>query len=109
MREGSRWAILGENGCGKTITAQLLGRMISGGGDEATALTSSSAVASVADVSKEGRDVVHVSFESHRRMLQDELREYRESRFNVTHLRATLASFLYPELYPVDPEHPDGD
>ena len=38
MREGSRWAILGENGCGKTITAQLLGRMISGGGDDATAL-----------------------------------------------------------------------
>eukprot|EP00966_Prymnesium_polylepis_P281576 6506035-Prymnesium_polylepis.1 len=64
MREGDRWAILGDNGCGKTITAQMLGRAI-GGDLDVSEITSSSAIASVADVSKHDRDVVHVSFESH--------------------------------------------
>ena len=108
IRQGERWAILGENGCGKTMTAQLLGRCIGGASGHTLALTPSSAIASVADVDKRNRDVVHVSFESHRRLLQDESREFRESRFDVTNLRATLASFLFPELYPEDPAFPAG-
>ena len=101
IREGDRWAILGDNGAGKTVTAQLLGRSL--GRVAPLVSASSSAIASSARVSKHGRDVVHVSFESHRRLLQDEAKEYRESRFDVTSMRATVASFLFPELYPVDP------
>ena len=104
LREGDRLAILGENGSGKTVTAQLLGRAI-GGSADGVELTPSSAVASC--VGREGRAVVHVSFESHRRLLQSEVREYRESRFDVTHRRATLASYLFPELRP-DLPHPNG-
>jgi len=106
LREGDRLAILGENGSGKTVTAQLLGRAI-GGSADGVELTPSSAVACSAGVGREGRAVVHVSFESHRRLLQSEVREYRESRFDVTHLRATLASYLFPELRP-DLPHPNG-
>ena len=106
LREGDRLAILGENGSGKTVTAQLLGRAI-GGSADGVELTPSSAVASSAGVGREGRAVVHVSFESHRRLLQSEVREYRESRFDVTHRRATLASYLFPELRP-DLPHPNG-
>ena len=57
------------------------------------------------------RAAVHVSFDSHRRLLRDELRAFRESRYEQNvHKRATPASFLFPHLYPDDPErlsHPE--
>ncbi len=50
----------------------------------------------------------HIAFESHRLLLQDELREYQESRATVCHLRATMASYLFPHLAPEDPEFVGG-
>jgi molybdate transport system ATP-binding protein len=49
-----------------------------------------------------------ISFESHRQLLRDEAKAFNESRFNICHKRATVSSYLFPELYPVDPEYPDG-
>lgn len=82
IREGEKWAIVGPNGCGKSTTARLIGQ-------------------SYCQQPVDG-DVVdaHIAFESHRILLQDELREYRESRSDVTKLRATLASYLFPHLAP---------
>lgn len=41
-------------------------------------------------------------------LLQAELREYRESRSDVTKLRATLASYLFPHLSPEDADFRGG-
>ena len=49
-----------------------------------------------------------IAFESHRILLAAELREYRESRADVTRLRATLASYLFPHLSPEDPKFSGG-
>ena len=102
IRERERWALLGENGCGKSVTAQLLGRSLRGDGATASAAAAST-IASAASIQAD-TSAAFVSFESHRRLLQDEEREYRSSRFDVVHKRATCASFLFPEFYPEDPE-----
>ena len=106
---GDRWAILGANGCGKSVTAQLLGQTLlqQQGGEAPTelvssSLVSSSAIASSATASTADRSATYISFESHRRLLRDEATEYAESRFSVVHRRATAASYLFPELYPDD-------
>ena len=102
IRERERWALLGENGCGKSVTAQLLGRSLRGDGAIASAAAAST-IASAASIQAD-TTAAFVSFESHRRLLQDEECEYRLSRFDVVHKRATCASFLFPELYPESPE-----
>ena len=75
-------------------------------------LLPSSAIASAATASagpgSEERRATFISFESQRRLLADEVKEFRESRFTICNLRATPASFLFPALYPIDPDHPDG-
>ena len=76
VHQGERWAMVGDNGCGKTVTSSILAGLATEGGSE------------------------HISFDSHRRLLRDELRTFRESRFDTIHKRATPASFLFPELYP---------
>lgn len=98
LREGDRLAILGENGSGKSITAQLLGRSMRGG-DDAGPVASSAAIESAAAIEADAA-AAYISFESHRRLLQDEEREFQQSRFDVSHKRATCASFLFPDLYP---------
>ena len=91
VHAGERWAIVGPNGCGKSTTARLIGRNYCGAAvDDGEAIDA------------------HIAFESHRILLQDELREYRESRSDVTRLRATLASFLFPHLAPEDPKFRGG-
>lgn len=91
VTEGSRWAIVGPNGCGKSTVSRLVGSSFCGveEGDECEPFAS-------------------IAFESHRVLLQDELREYRESRSDVTRLRATLASYLFPHLSPEDPNFRGG-
>ena len=77
-----------------------------------TELLPSSAIASSATAAagpgSEERRATLISFESQRRLLADEAKEFRESRFTICNLRATPASFLFPALYPIDPDHPDG-
>ena len=99
LRSGERWAILGPNGAGKSTTAQLLGRCLAAS-PTAGELTSSAGIASAAAAGKD-RLATFISFESHRRLLRDEATEFSESRFSVVHLRATVASYLFPALYPV--------
>ena len=91
VRAGERWAIVGPNGCGKSTTARLISDNYVGASDD-----DDTAIAA------------HIAFESHRILLQDELREYRESRSDVTKLRATLASYLFPHLVPEDPNFAGG-
>ncbi|EOD10717.1 hypothetical protein EMIHUDRAFT_215521 [Emiliania huxleyi CCMP1516] len=89
IHANERWAVVGANGAGKTVTSSLFARRVIGGAD-------ASAAAALA---------VHVSFDSHRRLLRDEQRAFRESRYEQNvHKRATPASFLFPHLVPEDPE-----
>ena len=83
LSASERWAIVGANGCGKSSTVQHIGRKLKG-------------------------DAAFISFEAHRQLLSDENRQFNESRFTVVHKRATVASFLFPELHPADPDHPEG-
>ena len=87
IREGERWTIVGPNGCGKSTTARLIGEQYCGRAP-----------------STDDPDAAHIAFETHRVLLQDELREYRESRSDVTKLRATLSSYLFPEMAPKGPQ-----
>jgi len=77
INQGERWAILGANGCGKSTTVGYIGRQLS-----------------------EKHDAAFISFEHHRKLLRDESKQFQESRFTVVHKRATVASYLFPELYP---------
>ena len=77
---------------------QLLGRSLRGG-DDAGPVASSAAIESAAAIEADAA-AAYISFESHRRLLQDEEREFQQSRFDVSHKRATCASFLFPDLYP---------
>lgn len=90
IREGERWAIVGPNGSGKSTTAALIGKHFCGREEDRPGAYAS------------------IAFESHRLLLRDELREYQESRSDVTKLRATLASFLFPHLAPEDTEFKGG-
>lgn len=90
IREGERWAIVGPNGSGKSTTASLIGKHFCGREEDRPGAYAS------------------IAFESHRLLLRDELREYHESRSDVTKLRATLASFLFPHLAPEDPDFKGG-
>ena len=103
---GSRWAIVGPNGCGKSTASRLIGSGFCGvtptapsgvdvGGGGGGGGGAAAAFASIA-------------FESHRSLLAEELREYRESRADVTRLRATLASYIFPHLSPEDPNFKGG-
>ena len=77
LRSHERWAVVGANGCGKTVTSSLLARTVSGDAVDEIAAS---------------RLAVHVSFDSHRRLLRDELRAFRESRYEQNaHKRATPA------------------
>mgnify|MGYP002630937487 CR=1 FL=1 len=89
--EGERWAILGANGCGKSTLAALLGDRLRL--DEADGAEADGAEA-----------FESISFDSHQRLLQAEAKEFQESRFESRHMRATVASYLFPHLYPEDPE-----
>ena len=89
IHPGERWAIVGPNGAGKSTTAQLIGSHFCGGAGDAEPFAT-------------------IAFESHRTLLQKELREYYESRADVTRLRATLASYLFPHLSPEDPDFQGG-
>lgn len=101
IKEGERWAILGPNGCGKTVTAQLVGRLLN-------ELHLPPAGTAAAEVEGDEAAASFISFETHRQIIRDELRQFNESRFTICHKRATVASYLFPELYPADPEHPNG-
>ena len=90
IREGERWAIVGPNGSGKSTTASLIGKHFCGREEDRPGAYAT------------------IAFESHRQLLRDELREYQESRSDVTKLRATLASFLFPHLAPEDPDFKGG-
>eukprot|EP00928_Gymnodinium_smaydae_P076139 TRINITY_DN59126_c0_g1_i1.p1 TRINITY_DN59126_c0_g1~~TRINITY_DN59126_c0_g1_i1.p1 ORF type:complete len:633 (+),score=65.85 TRINITY_DN59126_c0_g1_i1:75-1973(+) len=94
--EGQRWVVLGANGCGKSATMKLLGRHLSADGGVPPANL------------RLARTAAYVSFESHRQLLHDELKQFNESRFTVCHKRATVSSYLFPELYPADLEYPHG-
>ncbi|CAE7638792.1 modF [Symbiodinium sp. KB8] len=85
VQSGERWALVGPNGSGKSRVAQ--------------ALTETWAVA--AGPSSAG----HVSFDLQTKMLQDERRDFEESRYETRHLRATVASYLFPDCYPADPDY----
>ncbi|CAK9029220.1 ABC transporter ATP-binding protein ModF (Photorepair protein PhrA) [Durusdinium trenchii] len=83
VRNGERWAILGPNGSGKsTIAHTLLDRWEKANGSTA-----------------------YVSFDLQRQVMQDERRDFLESRYESRHLRATVSSFLFPECYPEDPDY----
>ena len=88
LREGDRLAIIGKNGVGKTTVARLLATSL--GREEF----------------ESDRLATNISFEAHRRLIRDEAIEYRESRFDVTYRRATVASYLFPELYPENADDP---
>lgn len=90
VREGERWAILGANGCGKSVTTRHIAEHMNKG------CANSVKAAEI------------ISFESHRQLLRDEAKQFDESRFTICHKRATVASYLFPNLYPNDPEYPDG-
>lgn len=89
IREGERWAIVGPNGSGKSTAAALIG-------------------ASYCRECHAQDAFATIAFESHRTLLRDEYTEYLESRSDVTKLRATLASYLFPELAPEDPNFQGG-
>jgi len=138
IQTGDNLAILGLNGSGKsTLALKIVDDMISSGllGSDKDASSASSvqrrelsrgelalgfhelpAVStenvpsntSPLSLRDTSRIATFISFESHRKLLNDEAVEFHESRFTVVHKRATPASFLFPELYPIDPEHPDG-
>ena len=98
---GSRWAVVGPNGCGKSTTSRLIGSEFCG--------VTPTAPSGVDGGGGGGGDAfASIAFESHRSLLQEELREYRESRADVTRLRATLASYLFPHLSPEDPNFGGG-
>ncbi|CAK0838853.1 unnamed protein product, partial [Prorocentrum cordatum] len=103
IREGERWAVLGPNGCGKTVTFQLVGRLLN-----ALRPPPAAAAAAAAEADDAEAAASFISFETHRQIIRDELRQFNESRFTICHKRATVASYLFPELYPADPEHPSG-
>merc|ERR1719486_861599 len=63
IREGERWAILGPNGCGKTVTAQLVGRLL----NQSRPTDPSLANADENDLA------TFISFETHRQMIRDEM------------------------------------
>lgn len=84
IREGEVWAVLGATGCGKTTLSQLMGDRL------------------CANVPTQKRSALFdsISFDAHQRLLQQEVMEYRESRCDSRYMRATVASFLCPHLYP---------
>lgn len=106
IRDGERWAIVGPNGCGKSVTAQLLMQKFAGHSGQGAMRCRQNWNAW--ERLEPPRDSLYISFESHRQLLQRELHDFRESRFEVVHKRATVASFLFPELYPSDPAYPQG-
>jgi len=99
---GSRWAIVGPNGCGKSTASRLIGSGFCG-----VTPTAPSGV-DVGGGGGDGDAFASIAFESHRSLLAEELREYRESRADVTRLRATLASYIFPHLSPEDPNFSGG-
>ncbi|CAJ1421446.1 unnamed protein product, partial [Effrenium voratum] len=82
VQGGQRWALLGPNGSGKSTVAKALLKKWADQGSAA-----------------------YVSFDLQRQMLQDERRDFLESRYESRHLRATVASYLFPDCYPDDPAH----
>ena len=78
--ELDQWAIVGANGCGKSVTAGMIAESL-------------------------GQDAAIVSFDTQRQLLQLERRAFQESRLNVCHKRATVASYLFPQHHPALPEH----
>ena len=102
---GSRWAIVGPNGCGKSTASRLIGSGFCG----VTPTAPSGVDVGVSGSGGGGGDLfASIAFESHRSLLAEELREYRESRADVTRLRATLASYIFPHLSPEDPNFSGG-
>ena len=96
VRSNEYWAILGPNGSGKSATAkQLFYRLLAG---ESTQIGSTSVAGGTAGLGS------YVSFERQRRLLHLEAREFSQSRFESRHKRASVASFLFPELYPRYPD-----
>ena len=96
VRSNEYWAILGPNGSGKSATAkQLFYRLLAG---ESTQIGSTSVAGGTAGLGS------YVSFERQRRLLHQEAREFSQSRFESRHKRASVASFLFPELYPRYPD-----
>jgi molybdate transport system ATP-binding protein len=132
IRGGDRLAILGKNGAGKSFLAQLLALRVNGdealnidsgsiaqlrdmgryqfalGFNEMQNLEATRRAQLAVALPNEAPRPVYsatttfISFESHRKLLRDELDEYEESRYSIVHKRATPASFLFPELYPLD-------
>ena len=100
---GSRWAIVGPNGCGKSTASRLIGSGFCG-----VTPTAPSGVGTGGRSGCGENAFASIAFESHRILLAAELREYRESRADVTRLRATLASYLFPHLSPEDPKFSGG-
>ena len=112
IREGERWAVLGVNGCGKSTLAKLLGQRLTHGpelalsDDRAGPAAPAIPLEILNSTSSDAVPYESISFESHQQLLQLEATEFRESRFESRHMRATAASYLFPHLYPDDPEHP---
>ena len=91
LRAKEYWAVLGPNGCGKTATAQFFCGLLAADRRQTGAMAAASGAAAFG---------AYVSFERQRRLLHQEAREYSDSRFESRHKRATVASYLFPELYP---------
>jgi len=114
VHSADRLAIVGKNGAGKSTMAQLLAlRVISdklhdGDNNSVEQLYNmnkfelSSGSAEIKNI--EAFVPVFISFESHTKLLQDELDAFEYSRYSIIHKRATPASFLFPELYPAELE-----
>ena len=100
---GSRWAIVGPNGCGKSTASRLIGSGFCGVAPKAPSGVGTGGRSGCGE-----NAFASIAFESHRILLAAELREYRESRADVTRLRATLASYLFPHLSPEDPKFSGG-
>lgn len=84
IKEGERWAILGANGSGKSTLAHLMSQTLAAAHEDSCACQI-------------------ISFDAHQKLLQAESKQFLESKFDATNMRATAASYLNPDLYPIDP------
>jgi len=105
IREGERWAILGPNGSGKSVTAAHLLQTLQKQEQEEASASSSSSSSSSVPARPSG---VCISFDEQRRLLLREQKDFKDGRFEANNKRATVASYLFPELYPADPQYPNG-
>ena len=114
LRAADRLAIVGKNGAGKSTMAQLLALKVitdklHEGSDGSVEQLYDMNTFKLSSGSNEIKNVdaftpVFISFESHTKLLQDELDAFEYSRYSILHKRATPASFLFPELYPAELE-----